>query len=598
VTEESEAPEFPAEPSTASHELEEPQTPAELPKFTDVLQRSWAFTQLPLLTADGFSRRLRERGISIDARDLPRLERLGAIVPAFRVTRDLSSGAVSGQPAPQVRARLQYSATTSAELDDLYSRGMVADGAPSRYRAPKTETTIVDGTTTTRTYPLYSPYQLLAGEHLREVAATMRSRSAWGRAVRESYVRVGAPLDRNAAIVAETLAPRYRPEVVERITLDLSGSSWYDFAAAFAPLSELAFLGASADDLSQIAFRLLSRADAIDPNRPFFRLIRLMSRSQLLKAKNLSLLAVDLRITAEMILLFLEDVAAAGGPDVLPVLDRRQSHPFNSRLKPQDEDLDSILTDYGLSPHPDVVLALEGETEMILTPEAMDEMGIPQRRNYIQLFNGKTVSADFGLLATYVAVPVAGQERFDGARLLTRPITRILIAVDPEGDYESSEKREAKRQTYIERIYQSLDPSLQTATVRKYIDSLVEIFNWPAVFEFAHFSNGELARAINRAWKKVNAAPPRKITAALVQQIRGTSQNIENLWSKYRVGVPSKPKVAMELKTVLRRRIREATESHANGSVPIMEALERARRMASQIPRQRLLVQLDEPDAE
>jgi len=79
---------------------------------------------------------------------------------------------------------------------------------------------------------------------------------------------------------------------------------------------------------------------------------------------------MDHRVAAEILLRFCEDLAEWGVG--LPVPSAASFgmnwHPLCDRLSTRDQTLDEDLMDLGLSPHPRVVLAVEGETEEVHVP--------------------------------------------------------------------------------------------------------------------------------------------------------------------------------------------------------------------------------------
>jgi hypothetical protein len=63
---------------------------------------------------------------------------------------------------------------------------------------------------------------------------------------------------------------------------------------------------------------------------------------------------------------------------------------------------------FGLSPHPAVVLALEGTTEMTIAPLAREVLDIPQRASFFRLVDAGSETRDHGFRAQYVALPSPG----------------------------------------------------------------------------------------------------------------------------------------------------------------------------------------------
>ena len=88
--------------------------------------------------------------------------------------------------------------------------------------------------------------------------------------------------------------------------------------------------------------------------------------------KDAALQAMDLRIAAEILLLFYEDLAGCDQAEPLPNLSASLGwHPLVERLSFRRNTLDEDLVALGISPHPRVVLALKGEAEMFHAPRVL-----------------------------------------------------------------------------------------------------------------------------------------------------------------------------------------------------------------------------------
>ena len=120
-----------------------------------------------------------------------------------------------------------------------------------------------------------------------------------------------------------------------------------------------------------------------------------------------------------------------------------------------------VLSRRGLSPHPALLLVLEGETEMLLMPRVLAELyGKPVPPALIDPVDMKSIDRDLDLLVRHVAGPKLGDDHGDFV-LLTRPPTRVLVAVDPRGGSPRSEAAERARQTGPS-PYESLPVSLRS----------------------------------------------------------------------------------------------------------------------------------------
>jgi hypothetical protein len=319
--------------------------PSRLPRhgFADLEQLPWAFSQCDLLTTARFRDQCGQRGspILLDEQ-LEALHRQGVLVPLVR--RD---GDQREEPAAV-------------------------------------------GFRPWRTYPrfnqfYYSPYQLLAapglGRLLTHMAPRHRSAPRWllARLVgRRRPRQVAFDLDltfpeaqfdlsrlpsRELVIALSALEARYLPPIVHRVQapLPLDLKAWPDYANGFDPNAMLAWLGWQPEQLKAAAYQLLSHAHSIDPQQRWHRLARLADPERWGELRGLALAANDHRVAAELLLLFYEDLVELGGApplEQLPPRHQRVWHQLDERLATDRHELDEVLTEFGLSPHPSVVLAV------------------------------------------------------------------------------------------------------------------------------------------------------------------------------------------------------------------------------------------------
>src|ERR1700733_6369120 len=142
---------------------------------------------------------------------------------------------------------------------------------------------------------------------------------------------------------------------------------------------------------------------------------------------------MDYREAAEILLLFCEDLADWGRTAPLPSIDGQVMRArLSSRERSLDEDLVKLI---GLSPHPRVVLAVEGDTEYTHVPLVWKELDYPDAPELVRLLNLRGVDHNLEKLAAMAATPLAG-ERLPPGRpgwKLIKPPTRLMVAVDPDG---------------------------------------------------------------------------------------------------------------------------------------------------------------------
>src|SRR5207245_2921711 len=97
-----------------------------------------------------------------------------------------------------------------------------------------------------------------------------------------------------------------------------------------------------------------------DPLDDWITLVRQTDPGRWEDLKGDALSAVGHRVAAEILLSFYEDLVEAGAAPALPDLPSTASHPLRERIARVPTNLDADLTYFGLSPHPAVLMVLEG----------------------------------------------------------------------------------------------------------------------------------------------------------------------------------------------------------------------------------------------
>ena len=160
-------------------------------------------------------------------------------------------------------------------------------------------------------------------------------------------------------------------------------------------------------------------------------------------AEDAALQALDYRIAAEILLLFYEDLADRNQAGPLP--DARRNGAASAARAPElpaEQTLDEDLVDLGISPHPRVVLAVEGETEKHHVPLVWRALGYPDAPGLMRLLKLGAANRDLEKVAALAAAPLVGRKS-PGQRpawLLIKPYTWLLVAVDPEPPYHDTRR--------------------------------------------------------------------------------------------------------------------------------------------------------------
>jgi hypothetical protein len=448
---------------------------------------------------------------------------------------------------------------------------------------------------------LYSPYQSLQLTDLTPVIARMRAQRRGRHTVyavapqelaRSSTIRsLFATSDMLVGLTA--LENRYRPYIVGHATSRNFGTveDWEQYVAAFDPVAMLAWLGWVPEQLLNYAGALLAVAHTVDPNRNVHDLIELWHPAARQRLRGTALLAVDYREAAEVFLRFYEDLVAHGMAAPLPMSPLGAPGPFDGRYRPDMTKRERILTDYGVSTRPLVVLVLEGQTEYeIMMPGTMELLGPPQWRSMIHLENAGTIDRDLSMLAAYVTAPALGEQLGDGVLLLDRTATRFLVAVDPERAYADQAGRERKHSAWVRKICEALPPRCRNhPAIEAQIARLVHIETWgTAAFEYAHFTDEQLAAAINQVLAESGTSGPvASVTPEQVGRWRAANANIEKIVDKQlRL---SKVKLAEALWPHLEADLIARRDAGTLDQIPIARVALRAMELAQIALRQRAI---------
>jgi hypothetical protein len=350
----------------------------------------------------------------------------------------------------------------------------------------------------------------------------------------------------------------------------------------------LRWLGVNPDRLADTAAALLHRADRIDPLGRWYELLAHANPEGWQDLRGDARLAVDFRVTAELMLRYYEDLAEARQARRLERSRSRERGRFDHRLK-RSRSVDQVLTDLGLSPHPRLVLVVEGETEMLLVPRVLSQLVVNTDEDVISVQNATGVGTDLGPLMAFLAPRVVKDEHDDRHLNLARPATRILVVFDPERPVADEEAREHRRQTWVDRVLRAMPREHQTAAVREQIDLLVKVTTWnrrKESFEFAHFTDRQLARAITQLPSRRRRPTMDQMTGhvAATRKRRG---NLEDL-----IPGGSKTDLADLLWPVLERRITQGIARETESRIPIVRILDEAVALAYEFPRQGLVIRL------
>lgn len=365
-------------------------------------------------------------------------------------------------------------------------------------------------------------------------------------------------------VALEAISSSYMPFVSNRIS-SRGGDAWSP-AATLDAVDLVAWLGVDAQVLHGQAQLLLTAAKDVDPLATWSALTGHANWTARHKLKGAALVAVDLREAAELLLRLYEDLPDPQLATEVPGRIGGFWQPMHERLHRPADELDRLLNDLGLSPFPSLIVAVEGQSEEAVLPRALEMMGWQVGLDAIELVNLRGVGNDVSLLARYAGAPRLA-EQLDDVVLLRRPLAHIAIVADPEGPYETEDMRAEVKERLVDELVRSLPQRLRTSVMREDMSNLVTVDTWGGhggPFEFAHFTDGELAEAILEICP---GADRDALIAGLAGQRRSGSPDIDKvLRSRLLSGhrYPTKVEFALHLW----RRIEPAVEAAASTNEP------------------------------
>jgi len=344
---------------------------------------------------------------------------------------------------------------------------------------------------------------------------------------------------RIVAVMLAALEARYLPvldpEWLQPVNADWD--EWQRYRAGFDPGAVSAHLGYSAAQARRDAEWLLSKARNLDPvGDSWSNLMRRAPGTAWKGFKDAALSALDYRIAAEILLLFYEDLAARGQAESLPDVPRNGWHPLRERLSDRERTLDEDLMHLGISPHPRVVLAIEGDTEQAHVPLIWKQLNYPDAPELLRVLMLGGVDRDLEKVAALAAAPLIGQKA-PGQRpawLLTKPPTCLYIAVDPEGHYFAPANVQRTRTSILNEIRAVLRAQGVIAANPPELDELVRVHTWSeSCYEFAHFTDDELADGIMAVHTTIDGWTRGQLVAALAYW-RGRGDDVKQVWRRGR----------------------------------------------------------------
>jgi hypothetical protein len=556
---------------------------------------AFALRDRELLLPDKFREAMRARGVSAVEQELEALHRARILVPFLRVAREPREVAAAARSDPHPDGAWHAVYWKPSRPDDIKEEravGRVYDPARekfipwSRYRGQ-----LRGGTKYDKSVFLYAPHQLVALPLVRQLLPRLgwrRGQSVgWLKAeprVRKLWISE-AERRREIAIAASTIEPAYYSQIIGWLRLQgLDDPEAYYRWRRRLPLQRLLrWLGVNAAWLVTAAEELLQRAHSIDPLGPWWEVIAHGDPDKWPKLSGAALSAMDLRVTAEVLLRYYDALVEAGMAKPLPESPDRWARPVDYRLKPR-RSLDAVLTEFGLSPHPRLVLVLEGPTELLLVPRVMQFFGMRIGGDFMAIESAEGADRDLSPLFAYLA-PRLGEPRDERYARFERRPSRFLVVLDPEGKVSTAEAREKRRQDWINRIMRTLPAELKTSdrfdVVREQIEQFVFVETWrprrSESFEFAHFTDLELAEVIHALDTRTTRKPSVETLRRAIANVRVKRGSLDPILED--AGI-DKPDHAKPLWPKLERRLARAQARGTETKIPVVRVIDRAIRLA------------------
>lgn len=568
-----------------------------IPRPLALLGQPLFASQQRLLTVDRFRRAAEDRGLRLDRAELEVLHREGLLVPFFGIRYD-PRVVRSRHPTirrEEMRALLDFTATGGEELRCEQEVGDLFDPSTEPFVSYRQLRGTHSGRPYQRVKYVYSPYQLLQLRSIRQLLPAMRWRGRFRRLKltigdrQRLQFQFAERHNRALLVPLHAVETIYWPAVIEsvrapdvRIAADDPFRAWDELRHTFDPGALLKWIGWDAAEVASTAERLLLDGRWIDPLKEWEDLVAVVRPERWLQLRGDALMAVDHKIAAEMLLRFYEELVERGAAPALEPLGRWRA-PRHSRLTRDRATLQEVLTLYDLSPHPSVLLVVEGATEALIMPRVLDLLS-SSWRNYIEVVDAEGVTRALDPLIAYAATPRLLRD--EGRGVLMRPPVRVLIAMDPEGPYVTRQQRERRRQEWIARIRRALPERYRTVDFGDQLRELVEVKTWTTTglsFEFAHWSDRQLAGAI------LAQSPNPSVTltklATSVAGCRARRRGIDSIWNAgWPSPHPKKPAIADALWPSLERRIVTDRERPL-ARVPALRVARRTLELARRSPR-------------
>jgi hypothetical protein len=549
----------------------------------ELLDLPFPFSQAPLLDSVRFISEVKQRRITLpggrdlDQTGLEELHRQGILVPFFCVS-------IADQPArseidvsESLTARYVHT-TLIAEMYSAAAGGRLTDPAAQPFAPWPSERLRVLWPSVERGY-LYSYHQLLTLDLAQSFVRSLRLR----RLALHRFEQYLPPEDhpdqrlreefdasRQFAITLAAIDTRVWPAIMQTVHHTVEG--WRASNLAVTPDQLLTWLGVTPDQLRRQSEHLRLKASFTDVLGDFYDVIRRARPKAWETLQGEARRSMDYRVAAEALDRFADETtgAATGGAAMA------QESLSHQGLGHRPQSLDRTLSDLHLSPHPPLVVALEGKTEMTLLPKVLRLLGStvdPAWMRFVD-FEG---TLNLSLLARHAVEPQLGTDHGEFV-MLDRPVSRFLVLTDAENKFATPAKRAHQRRLLLDSITKDLPEDLRPDIYSRQA-RIVEILTWGKYpFEFAHFSDRQIADGLLALAGAAYPDGRTGLVARVAAERASTTPNVEDVWRTASIS-NVKVSLANQLWPVLAERVETAIRRGTAGP-PIMKAAVRAYELA------------------
>jgi len=135
--------------------------------------------------------------------------------------------------------------------------------------------------------------------------------------------------------------------------------------------------------------------------------------------------------------------------------ERSELHDRVNAERSGGKSLERALGAFGLSPHPKVLLLVEGDTEMRYLPRLLDLLGL-NRPHLVRVQKCRSSGVNPQLISRYAIAPRLAERLGDSQMTESHP-TRLVIAMDPENRWSDEVKRLQERATLQKAIREEVE---------------------------------------------------------------------------------------------------------------------------------------------